>query len=470
MKKLATTYALSVAGFAGVLVAVLHFGSAENSVASSAGRSLLQRLADGLKDPLSLVLLQIVVIVVAARLLGTLFRALGQPAVVGEMLAGIALGPSLVGSLFPNFSEFLFPKSSFANLSTLSQFGILLFMFGVGIELDTKELARKARSAILVSHMSIVVPFGLGTTIALWLYHDYAGSQTAFLPFALFMGISMSITAFPVLARILHERNLVHTPVGSIVVTSAAVDDVTAWCGLAVIVALSRAHNPLNATWTVGLAIVFVICAFTIAKPLLQRLAKVGGEEAEPPASSLVAALVCAFLFGLITEAIGVHAFFGAFVAGVVMPRSPAFRRVLYERMYLVAALVLVPVFFAFTGLRTQIGLLRTPGDWLLCGCVLFCAVLGKLGGGAIAARITGLDWRESFGVGVLMNTRGLVELIALNLGLDLGVLSPKIFAMLVIMALTTTFMTGPLLRALRLDSRAPGFIPSPAPEPSTAA
>lgn len=453
MKKVAALYVASLAIFGIAMFAVLRAGVESNSAPLTSGRSVLKRLIDGLQDPISQVLLQIVLIVVVARLVGKLFRKMGQPAVVGEMYAGIALGPSLLGSVAPGFSNFVFPKASFANLATLSQFGILLFMFGVGMELDTKALRDKARSAILVSHVSIVFPFALGAAAALWLFADYHGPQTTFLAFALFLGISMSITAFPVLARIIQERRLIQTPVGSMVLTSAAVDDVTAWSALAIIIALSRAHSPGPALVSILFTVAFVALAFGVVKPLLDRIAMRDESAGEPTPTAVVAALICAFSFALITDAIGVHAFFGAFIAGIVMPKSPRYRRILHERLYSLSALVLVPIFFAFTGLRTELGLLRSASDWGVCALLFGIAVVGKFGGSAIAARVTGFSWRESAGIGALMNTRGLVELIALNVGLDLGVLSPKIFTMLVLMALATTTMTGPIIGLLGLGA-----------------
>lgn len=451
MKRVAAAYALSLAFFVGVLYAVIHVGSHEASVPSAAGKSILDRLADGLKDPIGLVLFQILLIVVLARALGWLFQKIGQPAVIGEMLAGIAMGPSLLGTLAPGFSKFVFPTSSMANLSTLSQVGIILFMFGVGLELNVKQVRDNARSAILVSHMSIVIPFSLGAMASLWLYDAYKGPNTNFLAFALFMGISMSITAFPVLARIIQERKLFRTAIGSVGITAAAVDDVSAWCGLAIIVALSKASSPAQALWTVALVAVFVAIAFLAVKPWIEKIiAKAGPEGAA--FGPMFAALICALAFSLITQVIGIHSFFGAFVAGLIIPASPNLRQVLHDRLYYVSSLILVPVFFAFTGLRTQVGLLSSAEDWKWCGLLFSIAVVGKLGGSMLAARISGQSWRDAAGLGALMNTRGLVELIALNVGLDLGVLSPKVFAMLVLMALTTTLMTGPLLSLLRIS------------------
>ncbi len=465
MKRVAAAYFLSFLFLLVALVVALWVNVEPDVLPSAPGRPLTQRLVEGLHDPIGQVLMQLVLIVLAARLVGALFHRFGQPAVVGEMLAGIALGPSVIGAILPGFMDFVFPKSSFGNLSTLSQMGILLFMFGVGMELDTRLLKDTARSAILVSHMSIAIPFGLGLLGALVLVDPYRGTNTTFLAFSLFIGISMSITAFPVLARILEERRLVGTPLGSIVIASAAIDDVTAWSALAIIVAVAKAHSPFRALWTLSLAVLFIVIAMCGVRPLLARLISGPIQGRQRTATVMVASIVTAFLFALTTQAIGLHSFFGAFVAGVVIPRNAELRKFLHDRLYYLSALVLVPVFFAFTGLRMEIGALRTVSDWAACGLIFLIAIVGKFGGGLIASRVVGMTWRDSAAVGIMMNTRGLVELIALNLGLDLGVLSPKLFTMLVIMAFATTFMTGPILTALGL-----GLKESDGDDPATAA
>lgn len=442
------TYTLLTLGFVGAMVLVLVQGIRQFGGAGGASfeGSPWTSFVETLHTPLALMLLQVIVIVLVARAAGQLFALIHQPPVIGEMFAGIALGPSLVGSLFPQFSAFVFPKESLTNLGLLSQVGVILFMFVVGMELDTRMLRQKAQTAILVSHTSIFLPFLLGLASALFLFKNYSGTSTHFLPFALFMGISMSITAFPVLARIIQDRGLTGTQLGNTAITCAAVDDITAWCSLAFIVAIAKSQTLAGSFLTVLLSLVIVVVVFGLVRPALQKMSERLPDPAQPGRGSVMAALLTVFLCALATEAAGIHALFGAFIAGVAMPKSEQFRHFVRERLEYFSTLFLLPIFFAFTGLRTHLGLLEGGADWLVFGYLLFIAVGGKLGGSAIAARLSGVSWRESLALGALMNTRGLMELIALNLGLDLGVLSPKIFAMLVLMALITTFSTGPIV------------------------
>jgi Kef-type K+ transport system membrane component KefB len=416
----------------------------EATTASSGG--LFEAMTDNLRHPLGMLLLQVLVIVIAARVLGSLFRRIGQPPVIGEMVAGILLGPSLFGWLASAAHSFVFPAASLGSLQMLSQVGVILFMFVVGIELDVEHLRQKADAAVLVSHASIVVPFSLGVACALVLYPPLAPAGVPFSAFALFLGVSMSVTAFPVLARILEERRMSKSFLGTTAIACAAVDDVTAWCLLAVVVALAKATGVGAALWTIGLSILFIAGMLLFVRPWLARLVR---ERTGPWGGStglLAGIFVFLFASSLITEMIGIHALFGAFLAGVCMPPDPGLRQFLRERLETFASVFLLPLFFAFTGLRTQIGLLNDWQSWLMCLGVIAVAVAGKLGGSMIAARWTGMSWMDSFSLGTLMNTRGLVELIVLNIGFDLGILSPRIFAMLVLMALVTTFMTGPLL------------------------
>jgi Kef-type K+ transport system membrane component KefB len=383
---------------------------------------------------------------VAARSLGSLFRKMGQPPVIGEMVAGILLGPSLLGWVAPAAQSFVFPVDSLDPLKLLSQVGVILFMFIVGIELNLDHLRDKADAAVMVSHASIVVPFFLGTGLALFLYRSLAPSGIPFSAFALFIGVSMSITAFPVLARILAERGLSRTHLGTTAIACAAVDDVTAWCLLAVVVAIVKANGVGGALWTIALSILFICFMLYVVRP---RLAWIALRRSLPWSgnSGLLAALFAlVFASALVTEVIGIHALFGAFLAGVCMPPDHELRRFLRERLETFSSAFLLPLFFAFTGLRTQIGLLNDVQGWLMCFGIIAVAITGKLGGSMLAARWTGMRWSDSFALGALMNTRGLVELIVLNIGFDLGILSPRIFAMLVLMALVTTFMTGPLV------------------------
>jgi Kef-type K+ transport system membrane component KefB len=447
---------VSVAGLAVLLNVGSHLqpaGVSKGAVgaASAASAEKAGTLEAGLKSPLSRLLLQVIVIMVAARLVGMLFVKMKQPPVIGEMLAGILLGPSLLGMVSPGTLDFLFPVASLDSLKLFSQVGVVLFMFLVGMDLDLRHLRERAHSAVMVSHASIFLPMLLGVGLALFLYNSYAPAGVAFSSFGLFMGIAMSITAFPVLARILEERGLLKTPLGNASIACAAVDDVTAWCLLAVVVAIAQASGMAPALLTVGLALAFVIFMFYVVRPWVERTL---GGETQHRKGLIAGTLVFAFASAWITELIGIHALFGAFLAGVVAPPQKEFRAALRERLEVVVSVFLLPLFFAFTGLRTQIGLLDDGRSWLVCGAVVAVAVAGKLGGGMMAARWTGMSWMDSFSIGTLMNTRGLMELIVLNLGYDLGILSQKVFAIMVIMALATTFMTGPLLELVEVRRR----------------
>lgn len=421
--------------------------AADPRSASSSLEALAEQLAGRLHEPLAQLLLQVIVVVTAARLAGALFRRLGQPAVTGEMVAGIVLGPSVAGALWPSTQPFLFPVESMGALRLLSQIGVILYMFVVGIELDLAHLRRRADAALLVSHVSILAPFLLGSTLALALYPTLAPAGVSFSSFTLFLGVAMSITAFPVLARILDERQLSRTRLGAIAITCAAVDDVTAWCLLAVVVAVVKAEALTGAAVTVVLAAAFVALLWLGVRPILGR--RIGDQVGDESRQRALIGLALTFVFScaLATELIGIHALFGAFLAGVAMPEHAAVREFLQRRLEAFSTVVLLPLFFAFTGLRTHIGLLDDGVAWATCAAVIAVAVAGKLGGGMLAARVTGMSWRDSFALGALMNTRGLIELIVLNIGYDLGIISGRIFAMLVLMAVVTTLMTGPLLR-----------------------
>lgn len=437
------------------LVAISHAPQMEKGPATS-GNFLVEKVRAKMKRSLSLLLVQIILIVVLAHLFGLLFERLGLPAVVGEMLAGILLGPSLIGNLFPEVFAALFPEASLGRLKMLSHVGILLFMFVIGLELDVKSLRKKAHVAVLVSHSGIFFPFFLGVSLSLYLFTRYAPPQVDFLPFALFVGIALSITAFPVLARIIEDRKMTGTFLGTTAITCAAVDDVTAWSLLAIVVAFAGSQGIAASFSVILMAGVFALVMLFLARPLLRRLVK-AAHGSHPPGKGLVA-FILLFLFfsALVTELIGVHALFGAFMAGLVLPQDPRFKAFLRTRLEYFSSIFLLPIFFAFTGLRTQVGLLENASDWVICALIILVAVLGKFGGSLVAARFTGVSWKESAALGILMNTRGLMELIVLNIGYDMGILSPKLFTMLVIMALATTFMTGPLLTALRLPKAKP--------------
>ena len=399
-------------------------------------------------SPVFVLLLQLLVIMAAGRGVGLLFRRVGQTAVVGEMLAGVLLGPSLLGRALPDVEAFLFPASSMPALHLISQLGVVLFMFVVGMELDLDGLRHRARATVIISNVGIVVPFSLGALLSVYLYAGYAPSGVRFTTFALFSGVAMSITAFPVLARIISERGLAGTPLGTTGIGCAAMADVTAWCLLAVVLAVGRGSGlsaPLVA------AACTALLGWVVLKLVRPNATRIFGATAELVAPPALLSLVLVFMFvaALLTEISGIHALFGAFLAGVAVGGAVGLRDPVRRAIEPLSSAVLVPVFFAYSGLRTEIGLVQGWGGWLVCSAIIATAVAGKLGGTAAAARWTGMPWRESLALGALMNTRGLMELIVLNVGYDLGILSPALYTMMVVMALATTCMTGPMLGVL---------------------
>ena len=399
--------------------------------------------------------LQLLVIIGLSRVVGKAFTRIGLPAVVGEMTTGILLGPSLFGWLAPGAFAFVFPADSLGALKLLSQVGICLFMFAVGMELNLAQVRSSARAAIAVSQTSIVVPFLFGVGLAYFLADDLAGPRATFVGFALFMGISMSITAFPVLARILQERDLSRTPLGALALTCAAINDVAAWAIMAFVVAIARAASMGGAVLTLVLALVFIVVMIWVVRPVVPRWLGADRLARAEPSSGTLATVVCvAIAAALCTEVIGIHALFGAFLAGAIMPDAEGFRDRVNTYVERFSSVLLLPLFFAFTGLRTQVGLLDDLQGWALCLLIIAVATVGKLGAAAVVARLAGMAWRESLALGALMNTRGLIELIALNIGYDIGILSPRIFTLLVIMALVTTLLTGPLLSWLGARSQ----------------
>jgi Kef-type K+ transport system membrane component KefB len=397
-------------------------------------------------------LLQIGVILIVARAVGWAFRKIHQPQVVGEMVAGILLGPSLLGWLAPDLSSFLFPPDSLGFLSALSQVGLVLFMFLVGLELDPQTLRERSHAAVATSHASIIAPFFLGSLLALYLYPRLSDDSVTFTQFALFLGTAMSITAFPVLARILTERNLVRTHLGTVAIACAAVDDVTAWCILAGVVLLIRASQLTIPIWLTlaGSAAYIGVMLFGL-RPVLRKLQVWYRRRGAITQDLLAVIFLLVLASAWITEWVGIHALFGAFLLGVIMPKDHRFVHALSEKLQGMAVVLLVPLFFAFTGLRTSIGLVNGVDMWMYLGLIVAVAIWGKFGGSTLAARLTGMRWREAGALGVLMNTRGLIELVVLNIGLDVGVISPALFTMMVLMALVTTFMTTPMLHWIYL-------------------
>jgi Kef-type K+ transport system membrane component KefB len=363
------------------------------------------------------------------------------------------LGPSLLGHFAPDVYAYVLPSSAAGSLSMLAQIGVILFMFLVGLELDTTVLRKRTQSTVAISHASIVLPFVLGAATALWLYPRLSTSDVPFPIFALFMGVAMSITAFPVLAAILTDQRLQRTPLGVIAISCAAIDDVSAWCLLAGMVGLAKSALG-DAAMTVTLTAAYVVAMLAVVRPLVGRLVTRHALYGSLGHASSTVVFGGLLLSALTTEYIGIHALFGAFIFGAVIPHDSELARDVQRRLEDVVKVLLLPVFFAFTGMRTQIALLDDPLHWAALAVVIAVACAGKFGGASIAARLSGLGWRDAASVGVLMNTRGLMQLIVLNIGLDLRVLSPSLFAIMVIMALVTTFATTPLLNMLRRGVR----------------
>ena len=405
-----------------------------------------ESLKHNLQHPLAILLLQIITIIIVARIFGWLFRKIGQPSVIGEIIAGIFLGPSLVGQYFPEYSGLLFPTESLGNLQFLSQIGLILFMFVIGMELDLKVLKNKANDAVVISHASIIFPFALGIGLAYFVYNEFAPEGIEFLSFSLFMGIAMSITAFPVLARIVQERGINKTKLGAIVITCAAADDITAWCILAAVIAIVKAGTFTSSLYVILLAFVYVLAMLFIVKPFLKKVGDLYATRDNLSKPVVAIFLLTLIISSYLSEIIGIHALFGAFLTGAIMPDINKIRTIIIEKVEDVALILLLPLFFVFTGLRTEIGLINDPYLWKITGLIILVAVVGKFFGSALAAKFVGQNWRDSLTIGALMNTRGLMELVVLNIGYDLGVLSREIFTMMVIMALVTTFMTGPAI------------------------
>lgn len=406
----------------------------------------LHSISISVTHPLAILLAQIVTIIFVSRIFAWIFKKIGQPTVIGEIIAGIVLGPSLVGMFFPEFTAFLFPPQSMGNLQFLSQIGLILFMFIVGMEIDVNVLKNKAHDAVVISHASIIIPFSLGMGLAYFIYKEFAPPEVSFTSFGLFIGIALSITAFPVLARIVQERGLQKTRLGTIVITCAAADDITGWSILAAVIAVAKAGSFTSSLFTIVLALAYVFLMIKIVRPFLKRIGDLN-ETNQNLSKSIVAIFIVTLIFSSwATEVIGIHALFGAFMAGAIMPTNQKFRNLFAEKIEDIALVLFLPLFFVFTGLRTEIGLLNDLYLWKITGLITLVAITGKFVGSALSARFVKQSWKDSLTIGILMNTRGLMELVVLNIGYDLGILTPKVFAMMVIMALVTTFMTGPAL------------------------
>ena len=453
-------YTIMILLFGSLIYLVIQQGESRQVDISISNVNSSQPLEDGfssfkhivnehITSSFGLLLLQIIIILIACKIVGWLMKKIGQPVVIGEILAGILLGPSVLGHISPETLQSLFPPESLSNINILSQFGLILFMYTIGMELDMGVVRKKLQETILISHIATIIPFFLGILVAYYIYDGYAYDDTPFISFALFIGIAMSITAFPVLARIIQERKLSRTHLGSVALASAASGDITAWCLLAVVVAISQVGNMYSATYNILFSAAYVSIMLLVIKPLLKTLGDLYHNK-EVIGKALVSLMFLLLLVSAyITEILGLHALFGAFIVGLVMPENLRFRKIMTEKVEDVALALFLPLFFASTGLRTEIGLLDSSEMWSLCGIFILVAVVSKFGSTIISARFAGENWKDSFSLGAMMNTRGLMELVVLSIGYEMRILPPAIFVMLVLMTLVTTCMTTPLLSAI---------------------
>ena len=396
-------------------------------------------------DPVSRFVAQLVVIIGVARVLGLLARKVGQPAVVAEIVGGILLGPSILGALAPSFAVALFPPGSLEPLRAASQLGVVLFVFLVGLELEPAMVRGRARAALTIAVVGIAAPFALGAAAALPI-NSLVADEPPTLGLALFLGAAMAVTAFPVLARMLAEHRLLRTRIGALAITAAALQDVIAWCLLAFVVAFARSSGVVQAAATTGLALVFVAVMLLLVRALLERL--VDRINAPLTLTHDVVALLLLGALGSawVSQRIGVHLVFGAFLFGAVIPKRDGFAHALAEKLEDVVTVLFMPLFFVVSGLRTHVELVASANHALACAAIVAVACAGKLGATTLVGRATGLRWREASALGILMNTRGLMELIVLNVGLELGVFSATMFSMMVVMVLATTVITAPVL------------------------
>ena len=436
-------YGLTVAGTVGAFLLIRRYGNTLAAPQPDTSQALPDTNSQQ-PDVLLSVLLALAIVIVVGRVLGKAFAYVGQPPVIGEVVAGILLGPSLLGA---EVSSFILPPTVAPILAVVAQLGIILYMFVVGLELNAKLLMGRLHTTVATSHTSILVPFLLGALLSLPLYTRLSSSDVQFTSFALFMGVAILITAFPVLARILTDLRLVHTELGVVALGCAAVDDVTAWCLLAFVSGFAKSQVS-QGLWVIAGALGYITFMFFVIRPVLKRASLRWKTESQARGATTI--LVVGLLVSAqITEAIGVHAAFGAFLLGAVIPYDSAVARAFIKQFEPVITVLFLPAFFALTGMRTQVNLVSGVDQWLICFLIIVVATVGKFGGSFVAARLTGSGWREAAALGTLMNTRGLMELIVLNIGLDLGVISPTLFAMMVLMALATTMTTSPVLRLL---------------------
>lgn len=399
------------------------------------------------------IFIQLIVILLAVQVFGYLGKCIGQPRVIGEILAGLVLGPTLLGTILPQVEATVFPSSTLPTLQMLGDLGLVFYMFSLGTHIDTHSMLNQGRKALVVSLGSILLPLAMGGMLAFFLYPPFAGPKANLASFILLVGTAIAITAFPVLARLLEERYMLATRLGVLAMFCAALDDIVGWCLLSFVIAIISASGPTSVVATVGFLALFIGVMLGVVRPLLL----LADHHLQSKATLMALTVILLLLSAAATNAIGIHPVFGAFMAGLVLPRKAVFFEQI-QSIEQVNNLLFLPIYFVYNGLRTRIGLINSPALWLLCLLVLVVACLGKFLGGALPLKIFGASWNESLALGTLMNTRGLVELILLNIGLNLGVISPTLFAMLVIMAVVTTMMTPPLLSLLgyrQMDARA---------------
>jgi len=378
------------------------------------------------------------------QVFGSLCKCIGQPRVIGEILVGLALGPTLLGTLLPRVETMLFPTSTLPTLQTLGDIGLVLYMFSLGTHIDTHAMLKQSRKAIVVSLGGVLVPLMMGAVCAFFLYPEFGGVKANIVSFVLLVGTAMAITAFPVLARLLEERRMLANPIGVLALFCAAIDDIIGWCLLAVVIAIVHATGAASMALMLTFLALFVGVMLYVVRPLLF----VADQHLKSKPMRLALTMVLLLLAAYTTNAMGIHPVFGAFLMGIILPRKTSFFEQV-QSIEQVNNLLFLPLYFVYNGLRTHIELINSPTLWLLCILILVVACLGKILGGSLSLKVFRESWKESFALGTLMNTRGLVELIVLNIGLDLGVISPTFFAMLVIMAVVTTMMTSPLLHLL---------------------
>ena len=450
-------YPVLIGGALGALAWTLHVGAALTTthLDDSAGAIAASTATAPGIFRLPVFLSQLVVVILVSRALGRAMHRFGQPRVVGEMIGGLLLGPSVLGFFAPSVYGALFPAGSVRFLNAVSQLGVLLFMFLVGLELDLRSLRGQRRVLMLSSHAGIAIPLWMGAALALLLYPRLSNDSVSFTAFALFIGCALSVTAFPVLARLLAERGLTRTPFGALAIACAAVADITAWCLLAVVLAIAEGKLWGVHLWvSIGAAFFFVAFVMTIGRRTLARVLVSTKSSDFVTSDKLALVMLVALASAWVTEQLGIHALLGAFVAGLAMPKSEAFVASITARLEELLGVVLLPLFFAVTGIRTNLGSIAGGWMWLLCAVIILVAVVGKAGGTILGARVAGLPWRDAISLGALMNTRGLMELVILNLGLENGIITRPIFTMMVLMAIVTTALTTPALACVRAEFR----------------